>query len=151
MVVMCGCSSDDPENKELIATALKVLAVACRPLSIQELAWAVALATAQRKVATVAALAQLVDHQRVMSLIHPFITRIDFSDVAKRQVRLVHQSVKGFITWEWPRLQGSATSTALDQMNTCQQIKSLEAFILEICIDYLLLDDIGSFHLFSEE
>ena len=143
-------SSNDPENKELAATALKVLAVACRPLSIQELAWAVALATAQYKVATVAALAQLVDHQRVMSLIHPFITRIDFSDVTKRQVRLVHQSVKEFITREWPRLHGSATSIALDQTYTCRQIESLEVFILDICIDYLLLDEIGSFHLFSE-
>ncbi|KAK5093253.1 hypothetical protein LTS08_008936 [Lithohypha guttulata] len=58
--IVSRCSSDDPENKELASTALKVLAVACRPLSIQELAWAVALATAQHKLATVAALAQLV-------------------------------------------------------------------------------------------
>jgi len=149
--IVSRCSSDDPENKELASTALKVLAVACRPLSIQELAWAVALATAQHKLATVAALAQLVDHQRVMSLVHPFITRVDFGDVTKRQVRLVHQSVKEFITREWPSLQRSATSTVLDHTNMRQRTDNLDAFILNICIDYLLLDEIGSFHLFSEE
>ena len=144
-------SSDDSENKELAATALKLLAAAWRPLSIQEVAWAVALAVAQHEVATVAALAQLVDHERVMSLIHPFITRIDFNDVRKRQVRLVHQSVKDFIIREWPRLQGATTSTALDRTNTYQQTERSEAFILDICINYLLLDEIGNFHLFSEE
>ena len=144
-------SFDDPENKELAATALRLLGAAWRPLSIQELAWAVALAAAQHEVATIAALAQLVDHERAMSLIHPFITRVDFSDVRKRQVRLVHQSVTEFIAREWPRLQDPTTSTALDRMNTHQQIEHSEAFMLDVCINYLLLDEIGSFHLFSEE
>ena len=144
-------SSDDAENKELVATALKLLAAVRRPLSIQELAWAIALAAAQHEVTTVAALAQLVDHERVMSLIHPFITRIDYSDVGKRQVRLVHQSVKEFITRDWPHLQHSMTSTAFDRKNTFQQIENSESFVLDVCINYLLLDEIGSFHLFSEE
>ncbi|KAF2472361.1 uncharacterized protein BDR25DRAFT_341809 [Lindgomyces ingoldianus] len=144
-------SSNDPENRELSVLALKLLAVACRPLSIQELAWAVALAAVQHEVTTVTALGQLVDHQRVMSLIHPFITRIDFTDVKKRQVQLAHQSVREFITWEWPRLQSSATSTAPDQAITPPHIENLEAFILDICIEYLLLDEIGSCPLFSGE
>jgi hypothetical protein len=62
-------SSNDIENQELATMALKLLAVACRPLSIQELAWAVALAATQGKVNTVAALSQLVDHQRITSLV----------------------------------------------------------------------------------
>jgi hypothetical protein len=144
-------SLDDSENKELVFTALKLLAAVWRPLSIQELAWAVALATARHEVTTVAALAQLVDHERVMSLIHPFITRVGHSDVKKRQVRLVHQSVKDFITQDWPHPQASTTSTALDWKNTCQQIKSSESFVLDVCIDYLLLEEIGSVQLFSDE
>jgi hypothetical protein len=144
-------SSNDPENQELAAMALKLLAVACRPLSIQELAWAVALAAAQRKVDTVASLAELVDRQRVMSLIHPFITRIDYADIRKRQVQLGHQSVREFIIRKWSCRRGSATSTAPDQTITHYNIKNLESFILDICIKYLLLHEIGSSSLFSEE
>lgn len=43
-------SSNDSENVELIAMALKILAVACRPLSIQELSWAVALAACRHEI-----------------------------------------------------------------------------------------------------
>ncbi|KAF2678070.1 hypothetical protein K458DRAFT_423476 [Lentithecium fluviatile CBS 122367] len=144
-------SSNDTENQYLAVLALKFLAIACRPLSILELAWAVTLAAAQHEIGTVAALAQLVDHQRVMSLIHPFITRIDYTDLKKRQVQLVHESVREFITREWPRLQVSDTSKAPLQRNTQYHVEDLEAFILDICIKYLLLNEIGSSPLFSEE
>ncbi|EKG09569.1 NACHT nucleoside triphosphatase [Macrophomina phaseolina MS6] len=151
VTLLSRSSSNDPENEQLATLALKILAVACRPLSIQELAWAVALAAVQHEVTTVAALAQLVDSQRVMSLIHPFITRIDFTDGRKRQVQLVHQSVREFIVWEWPRLQGSATLAEHDQALSRNHTESLDAFILNICIDYLLLEEIGGSDLFSEE
>ena len=151
VTLMSRSSSNDPKNRELVSLALKILAVACRPLSIQELAWAVALAAAKHEVTTVAALAQLADHQRVMSLIHPFIARIDYTDVRKRQIQLVHQSVREFVLREWPRLQSSATLTASDQASTHHQVESSEALILDICLKYLLLDDISSSHLFSEE
>ncbi len=148
-------TSNDPGNQELASIALKLLAVTRRPLSILELAWAVALSAAQQEVTTVATLAKLVDHQRVMSLIQPFIARIDFSDVRKRQVRLIHQSVKEFIiaelTLNWPRLQGSVISTATDQASIGQRIESLEACILNICVRFLLLDEIGNTDLFFEE
>ncbi|KAF2000799.1 hypothetical protein P154DRAFT_490976 [Amniculicola lignicola CBS 123094] len=144
-------SSNDPENQNLATMALALLAVACRPLSIQELAWAVTLAASQNKVVTVSALGQLVDHQRVMSLIHPFITRIDFADTRKRQVQLVHQSVREFIMRKWSHLQGTASSQALDQAISHHSMETLEAFILDICIKYLLLHEIGSSPLFSEE
>ncbi|KAK6365425.1 hypothetical protein LTR64_008794 [Lithohypha guttulata] len=142
--------SDDSENKKLVAIALKVLTAACRPLSIQELAWAVALAAGRHEVSTIADLAQLVDHQRVMSLIHPFIARTDLNDLRKRQIRLVHQSVKEFVIRDWPLLEKSATPTALTSMNADHQIEMLESFLLDICIDYLLLDEVGSFQLFSD-
>lgn len=149
------CTSNDPENQKLVTRALEVLAITRRPLSILELAWAVALGTAQKRVTTVAALAKLVDHQRVMSLIQPFVAHVDFDDLKKRQVRLVHQSVKEFIVREWasnrPGLQGPAISTATDQGLIHQRTGSLEAGILDICIRYLLLDDFGCTDLFSEE
>ncbi len=155
VTLLTRSTSNDPGNQELASIALKLLAATRRPLSILELAWAVALSAAQQEVTTVAALAKLVDHQRVMSLIQPFITRINFSDVRKRQIRLIHQSVKEFIraelTWNWPRLQGSAISTATDQASIGQRIESLEACTLNICIRYLLLDEIGNIDLFLEE
>jgi hypothetical protein len=90
-----------------------------------------------------------------MSLIQPFVAHVDFDDVKKRQVRLVHQSVKEFIVREWalnqPGLQGPAISTATDQGLIHQRTGSLEAGILDICIRYLLLDDFGHTDLFSEE
>lgn len=147
--LLSRCASDDPENMKLASTALKLLAVNYRPLSILELAWAVTLGTAQH-VTTMGALAKLVDHQRVMSLIHPFIARVDFSDVRKRQIRLIHQSVKEFIIKEWTS-KGPASTTETDLMIFDPRFESLEAFILDICIRYLLLDDIGNRNLFSEE
>lgn len=143
-------SSNDPKNKEFAALALKILAAAWRPLSIYELTWAAALAAAPHEINTVAALAQLVDHQRVMSPIYPFITRVDFADLRKRQVRLVHQSAKEFIVRDWSYLKGFDTSTASSQA-IAPRIESLEAFMLDICINYLLLEEVGTIPLFSEE
>jgi hypothetical protein len=142
--------ANDTDNQAIAIGALKNLAISYRPLSIQELAWAVALATVQHDITTVAALAQSVDHQRVISLIHPFIMRINFSDVKKRQVQLVHQSVKEFILKESWRLGGSTTSTASNQTEN-HQTEGLEHFILGLCIRYLCLNEIGQSPLFSEE
>lgn len=133
------CASDDPENLKLSSTALKLLAVAYRPLSICELAWAVALGMAQN-VTTVEALGRLVDHQRVMSLIHPFMARVDFNDVKKHQVRLSHQSMKEFIIKEWTPDQLCPQSPALsrtDHMISGQRFEDLEALILDIKISSL--------------
>ncbi|KAJ5612711.1 hypothetical protein N7510_005905 [Penicillium lagena] len=145
--LLSRCASDDPENEELGIIALKLLTVADRPFSILELAWAVALSMAQH-VTTVDALATLVDHERVMSIIHPFVACPDFCDLKKYQVRLVHQSVKEYIIQKWASnnadLQRSAPIPG-------QCFEKLEAFILDICIRYLLLDDIGERDLFSEE
>ena len=148
-------TSDDPENEKLAATALEILVVARRPLSILELAWAVALSATRENVTTVATLAKFVDHQRVMSLIQPFVARVDFSAVKKRQVRLVHQSAKEFIIGAWassqPVAQGTAISATPSQAPTHRRTARLETRMLDVCIRYLLLDDIGSTGLFSDE
>ncbi|KND92704.1 Vegetative incompatibility protein HET-E-1, partial [Tolypocladium ophioglossoides CBS 100239] len=149
-------TSDDPENQRLATTALEILATTRRPLSILELAWAVAMGVAQEGVLTLDALAKLVDHQRVMSLIQPFVAHVDFNDLRKRQVRLVHQSVQEFIVREWasnrPAQESSAISTlATDHTPVQRRAVNLEAGILDVCIRYLLLDDIGYIDLFSEE
>ncbi|KFY59291.1 hypothetical protein V496_05718 [Pseudogymnoascus sp. VKM F-4515 (FW-2607)] len=142
-------TSNDPENQKLAAAALDILAITRRPLSILELAWTVALDAAHEGVTTVAGLAKLVDHQRVMNLIQPFISIVDFSDVKKRQVRLVNQSVKKFIMRKWDPNQTVLTAT--DGESIYQRTRSPETVILDVCTRYLLLDDIGRINLFSEE
>ncbi|KAH7175806.1 hypothetical protein EDB81DRAFT_896495 [Dactylonectria macrodidyma] len=155
ITLLAQYTSNDPENHELATTALKVLAIARRPLSILELAWAVALGTAQHEVTTVAALAGLVDHQRVMNFIHPFISRVDFSDVKKRQVQLVHQSVKEFVIQILASnptcLQTPSLSAAVDKALHHRHVERLDAFALGISIRYLRLSDICATDLFSDE
>ncbi|KAK1139007.1 hypothetical protein N8T08_001586 [Aspergillus melleus] len=147
------CTADDPENQDLASTALKLLAITHRPLSILELTWAVTLG-ANQHLSTVNALAKLVDCQRVMSLIHPFVTRVDFSDLMEPQVRLTHQSVKEFFRTgcfqSRPCLRDLALNNA-DHRSLGQGDESLEAFMLDICVRYLLLEEIGTRDLFSEE
>ncbi|KAL4936888.1 hypothetical protein BDV06DRAFT_204043 [Aspergillus oleicola] len=151
--LLLRCTGDDIENQELASAALKLLAISHRPFSILELAWAVTLGVSE-DIKTIDALSERVDHQRVISLISPFIASVDFSDLKKRQVRLLHQSVKEFIlkecTLHQPFLPG-LTLLRHGQMNPGQCLERLEAFILMICIKYLLLDDIGNKDLFSDE
>jgi hypothetical protein len=145
--------SNDPENQELARVALKLLAASHRPLSILELSWAVTLNTTEN-VTTVPALAKLVDHQRVMSLIHPIIAHVDFNDLKRRQIRLIHQSVKEFVLEEWMLDQPCIQDLSLAENGRTisdQRAGRLEAFILNVCIRYLLLEDIGNVSLFSEE
>ncbi|KAI2719140.1 hypothetical protein CBS147318_4250 [Penicillium roqueforti] len=147
------CSSNDLENLKIASTALKILAIINRNLSILELSWVVALGTTQH-VTTVDALAKLVDHQRVMRLIHQFIAPVEFRDVRKHQVRLVHQSVKEFVLKNFVSNQPwrhGPISREPDDMILDQRYESLQAFILDICARYLLLEDIGRRTLFSEE
>lgn len=155
IALISRCTSDDPENMELVTAALRVLSIARRSLSMLELAWAVALATSPPDVTTVAAVFGMVDHQRVMSLIHPFVARVDFEDVRRRQVRLVHQSVKEFVISQYspsgPRLERRSTPRPSGQAVIDLHIESLEAYMMDLCVRYLLLDEIGDRDLFSEE
>ncbi|KAF7948394.1 uncharacterized protein EAE97_003805 [Botrytis byssoidea] len=147
----------DPENQKLAIVALEILAITRRPLSILELAWAVLVGTYDEKDISMDVLSELVDHQRVIGLIQPFVAQIDFSDVRKHQVRLVHQSVKEFIFKELapdspgPGNLAISTQGGIDQVFIQQRTESLEAGIVNICIKYLLLEHVGNADLFSEE
>ncbi|CAG7978515.1 unnamed protein product [Penicillium olsonii] len=139
-------TGEDHQNWQLAITALKILASSRRALSILELAWAVALSLT-REITTVEALQKEVDHQRVMSLIYPFITSPKYDEIRKPQVRLTHQSVKEWV-FEQPDLQGSASKMPGQKQDISRKLDSL---MLDICVKYLLLDEIGEIDLFSEE
>lgn len=154
-VLLSRCTSDDPENHALAMTALRVLATSRRTLSILEVSWAAMLGVASEEATTVAELAQLVDHKRLINLIQPFVSRVDLIDVKKRQVRLVHQSVKEWIIDYWvPGLspvRNAAPFITPNEAATRRRLESLESHMLDICVRYLLLDEINSINLFSEE
>ncbi|KAK8136924.1 hypothetical protein PG984_004864 [Apiospora sp. TS-2023a] len=147
-------TSDDPENLKIAISALEVLAMSQRDLSILELAWAVTMKMAPKNTRTVADIEALVDARRVLNRIRPFVADVDFSDLKKRQVRLAHQSVKEFVLGgldtHWPGIQGLALSET-QGLSPDRRSEALEAGILDICIRYLLLEEIGNRKLFSEE
>ncbi|PSK43017.1 LON peptidase N-terminal domain and RING finger protein [Elsinoe australis] len=147
------CTLDDHENYQLALAALKFLAVARRPLSILELAWAATLARAPSDIRSVSALDELVDHQRILGLVHPFITRIDFQNLEARQVRLVHQSVKEFllqmISSASHHLSPSHGGQELQYGQGGQVVDSMEALSLETCARYLLLKEIDEGDIFT--
>ncbi|KPA38773.1 nacht nucleoside triphosphatase [Fusarium langsethiae] len=150
------CAGEEPEAQNMAATALEILGTARRRLSILELAWAVALGTADPDVTTVAEVAELVDDQGVMALIQPFVASIDFNDLKKHQVIVVHQSVKEFILNELslsrPGLQNVEKLPTAGGKTAAPPIASrLENNIFNICVRYLLLDEINHVPLFSDE
>lgn len=87
--LLSRCTSNDTENLSVASVALRLLVIANRDLSILELAWAVALSTTGPRV--------MVEHHRALELINPFIAYVEFKDMKKHQVRLVHHSVKEFV------------------------------------------------------
>lgn len=146
--------ADDLENQRMLGTALKFLAVARQLLSIIELAWAVALAM-NENVSTVAALQDLVDPRRLLRLLQPFISGADHTDLHRRQIQLVHQSLKEHIL-ETHELSLAITPDrrAGESIGSKLQLNStvaLEAEILNVCVRYLLLHDLNSIYIFTDE
>ncbi|KAF4955318.1 hypothetical protein FGADI_4624 [Fusarium gaditjirri] len=137
------CAGDEPEAQNMAAIALEVLGAARRRLSILELAWAVATGTADGDVTTVAGVAELVDYQGVMALIQPFVAVVNFDDLKKRQVIVAHQSVKEFIL--------SDLRVVRPGFHNLESPTRSEYVILNMCIRYLLLDEINQAPLFSDE
>jgi len=156
---------DVAQNQILVNKALEILAVTRRPLSILELGWFVALAVADGTVRSVDRLSQLVDAPRVIFLIQPFVAHVDFTNLRKRQVKLIHQPPKEFTVGLptlnppscCPASQSRRISTSAASLPETVKIQSreflgfLEAHIAAICIRYLLLQEIDQNTLFSDE
>ncbi|KAL8836220.1 MAG: hypothetical protein Q9170_002997 [Blastenia crenularia] len=141
---------DDFDNEQLASTALEILAVARRPLSILELGWAIALNDPCAEVRTLEALKDYVDERRALSLLQPFLSQVDFQDVKKYQVKLVHHSLKELILREVPS-DWAESSHVVDGQRVQQRQPELEATMLRLCVKYLLLDAFDQNDLFSEE
>lgn len=145
-------TESNKENQDIARLALKLLAAARRPLGLLELAWAVALGLAPSTVTTIKGFERRVGCQRLLSLIQPFLVDVDFEDQKKHQLQLVHQSVKEFIIEKWTpnsKIVENA-SNSIDGTADHIRIDKLEKSMLDVCMRYLLLDDIGSNNLFSD-
>ncbi|KAI6875371.1 hypothetical protein KC338_g800 [Hortaea werneckii] len=99
---------------------------------------------------TIAALNDLVDHQRILSLISPFVSSIDFGDINRHQVRVAHQSVKDFVMEHLSPELTSCDST-IHRPTANDSSQELNAWAFNICTAYLLLDEVGQSDLFSDE
>ncbi|KAL8921899.1 MAG: hypothetical protein Q9208_005503 [Pyrenodesmia sp. 3 TL-2023] len=141
---------DDLDNEQLASNALEILAVARRPLSILELGWAIALNDPYAEVRTVKALQDYVDEKRALSLLQPFLSQVDFQDVKKSQVKLLHQSLKELILREAPSNWARSQNIA-DERRVQKRQPELEAAVLHVCVKYLLLDELDQNDLLSEE
>ncbi|KAM3486638.1 hypothetical protein MY8738_000504 [Beauveria namnaoensis] len=150
--MLACCISNNDENHALAHLALKFLAATQRNLSIMELTCGVTLGICPESATTVSEIETLMDWERVMSIIQPFIGEVDFKDLRKRQIRLVHQSVKEFIVTESKSAGFGGESSVLQPGEDLvgQHFEPLERTILDLCIRYLLLDDIAAQPLFSE-
>ncbi|GIZ44608.1 hypothetical protein CKM354_000780200 [Cercospora kikuchii] len=142
------------ERREHITLALRILAAARRPLSIAELAFAVALGLAPSNITTVAALNEMVDEERTLTMIRPFITQIDHRDHKRRQIRLLHQSIKEYVVEKLDPRQNIASHAtgrnASTELLVGQVAQHTEECVLNICVRYLLLDEVGTINLFSQ-
>ncbi|GLB08987.1 hypothetical protein AtubIFM57258_004897 [Aspergillus tubingensis] len=144
--LLSRCAPNEHKDWGLAITALKLLAITHRPFSILELSWAVTLHTA-RHVTTVDDLSKLVDHKKLMSMIQPFIANVELDDLRKHQVQLIDESLKDLIKKKWATNHSNSDASGDDG----QRYRSAEALILDVCVRYLLLEEIGVKLVFSEE
>ncbi|KAJ4300371.1 hypothetical protein N0V88_003045 [Collariella sp. IMI 366227] len=85
-----------PENKARLQIALEILAVARRPLTLEELSYAVYVN--DEGFATLAQLDELAHSCNLLSFIRPFVTATSKGrDMKSSRLRLVHQSLKELI------------------------------------------------------
>jgi hypothetical protein len=148
-------TENDPANEQVATSALQILAVARRPLSILELGWAVALDDPCTDIRNLAQLKGCVDERRTLSLLQPFLSQVDFEDDKKRQVALVHSSLKELILQDdpvnWGRSPEGARESQAHQQRVQQRQSKLEATLLRVCVKYLLFDEFDERNLFSDE
>jgi hypothetical protein len=137
----------DKDNISIIIAALGIVSASRRPMTILELAWAVALAVPPYKIGSIAELADAVDHERVIKLIYPFISTIDHQSLEQRQIRLTHQSVKEFVVPKWSDWRNSVYQPPLAILRE----DTTNDFMFEVCGAYLLLDDVNTIPLLSDE
>jgi hypothetical protein len=135
------------QNETLLQLALDILAVARRPLTLDELAHAIftmnPLGDDPATLADLGELAQCVDVGR---LVRPFTTVINRKGGKSQRLRLVHQSLKELVLtappseWCFPQ--------AIAKRKKGERAAELNANLLQRCVEYLLFEECGDKGLF---
>ncbi|KAL6855649.1 hypothetical protein J3F83DRAFT_753812 [Trichoderma novae-zelandiae] len=137
-----------PENGEYLQRALETLAVARRPLSSDELAYAVFIEINDEGPTTMAELEDNAHSVNLLDLIRPFISITTVGDEKHAQLRLVHQSLKELIL-QAPPSSWSLVGKSGWKNQAVQRKGELNGHLLKRCIQYLLFDECGEISLYS--
>ncbi|TQV91103.1 wd-repeat protein [Cordyceps javanica] len=145
-------TAEDEDNAKLLSDALEVLATVERPLSISELGWAVALRGSEADIRTVQGLEDYVDTKRVLGFLSPFISSFQIKMENKRQLRLVHESVKELVFQAAPNQWANLPlSTQRSNATIHERRSELHGRLASECVRYLLFDEMGAQTLISSE
>ncbi|PTB75150.1 hypothetical protein M440DRAFT_1358033 [Trichoderma longibrachiatum ATCC 18648] len=141
-------SSGLPENEEYLQRALETLAVARRPLSSDELAYAVFLEMDGENSMTMAELEESAHSMNLLDLIRPFVSAVTAQNEKHAQLRLVHQSLKELVM-QAPPSSWSLVGKSGWKDRTVQRKGELNGHLLNRCIRYLLFDECGKIDFYS--
>jgi len=137
------------DNETLLQSALEILAVSRRPLTLEELAWAVFIVNPVGEDATTfLELDELANSVDLFSLVRPFITASISKDGKTTRLRLVHLSLKELLLTAPPSEWCSAEAVAKSKRPG--RLGELDANLLQRCIKYLLLEECGERLLFPD-
>ncbi|KAK8018536.1 hypothetical protein PG991_007726 [Apiospora marii] len=144
---------------KLIATAsraLEILAVSRRPLSIDELAYAVALTGFEEPPTSLPTIEAKLARNRLKQLIEPFVTQYKPEEPTLPQIKLLHRSLQEFILRhspsDWTNVHLQTPLLEYESTGVMQRRReSMERHMFQLCATYLLLDEIGNHSLLSQD
>ena len=133
-------SEDIADNKMLLQRALEILAVARRPLTLEELASVVFVTNPVGEDATTfSELDELAHSIDLLSLVRPFVSASTAEGGQIPRLRLVHLSLKQLLLAAPPSEWCSAEAMARRRKGG--RAEELDADLLGRCIKYLLFDE----------
>lgn len=133
-------------DREILERALETLAVARRPMTVDELARAAHLDDAENGKSLVL-LNEAAEEIDFLGLIRPFVVTMDESTVGKGvRVRLVHQSLLELLLAarpsDWDQMAASKGTQRVTDVEKEQRRRELNQQLMGRCVKYLLLDDL---------
>lgn len=138
------------QNRERLQRALETLAIAQRPLTLEELAHAVFLNSEDGKITTLPELEKHAHSVDLLGFARPFVsvTKAGDGPCKNPQLRLVHQSLKELILEAPPSSWCSKEKLSRRQQNV-ERTMELHGHLLRGCVKYLLFEECGGASLLS--
>lgn len=133
-------------DREILERALETLAVARRPMTIDELARAANIDDEENG-ESLALLNEAAEEIDFLSLIRPFVATLDeFAAGKTLRVRLVHQSLLELLLTarpsEWEEMAATKRNKRVTDKEKEHRRRELNAQLMGRCVKYLLLDDL---------